>query len=398
MKKSVLFSLMLWSSFLVVAQTPQYFNSAAGTGQNAYPLNSTIYNKAQWIFGPNEFNAAGTGVGTAAFTGNITTIFVRFGNSVSTSTPYTNLVISLSQNVGTSTSFGTVPITTQNFVTGMTPCFSPAAGYTLAGATANSWYGFNLTSSFPYNPNLSLVVEIKVQSGSPGGSLNNLRLTNGTTPQRLYGAFSSSTATNATGKLNFGFNMIPTPLPVSLTRFDGFKELKADILKWTTTCEINNAGFNVQHATDGIHFSTIENVSSKAPNGNCSTSIAYEVTNAKPAIGHNYYRLEQIDIDGRTSIHSNIVHLFRTMDGSSFVAYPNPSKSLVTLDMNMNDFSNLTINITDMNGRMVKQVKTNAQPGANQIPVDLYQLRSGNYMLQVVQHDELIFTTKVTKE
>jgi hypothetical protein len=51
-----------------------------------------------------------------------------------------------------------------------------------------------------------------------------------------------------------------------------------------------------------------------------------------------------------------------------------------------------------MNGRIVKEVKSSAQPGSNQIPLDIYQLRSGNYMLQVKKNDELIFTSKMTKE
>ena len=202
----VLFLFLVHSD--VFCQAPQFYNSFPAVGStvlNNYPLGTTLYNKAQWIFGPNEFNSSGTGVGSTAYFGNITKIFVRLGSSVSLNS-YTNFTISLSQNVGTNTSFGSVPNTTFTFVTGMTPCFSQPSGFTLSGGVANSWYGFNLSSSFPYNPNLSLVLEIKVS----GGSGNGIRLsTGGTTPQRLYGAYASATGTSATGSLNFGFNLIP---------------------------------------------------------------------------------------------------------------------------------------------------------------------------------------------
>jgi hypothetical protein len=215
MKKFFLVLFLFLAHTNVFSQAPQFFNAfpaVAGTVLNNYPLGSTLFNKAQWIFGPNEFNAGGTGIGSAAYLGNITKIFVRLGNSVSVN-PYTNFVISLSQNVGTNTTFGSVPSSTYTFVTGMTPCFTQSSGFTLAGGVANSWYGINLSSFFPYNPTQSLVVEIKVS----GGSGNGIRLsTGGTTPKRLYGAYASGSGTNATGSLNFGFDLIPLPtcLPV----------------------------------------------------------------------------------------------------------------------------------------------------------------------------------------
>jgi hypothetical protein len=171
-----------------------------------------------------------------------------------------------------------------------------------------------------------------------------------------------------------------------------------DVLKWSTSSETNNACFNIQHSSDGEHFATLETIGSKAPNGNCSTPLDYVMRNMKTVFGHNYYRLQQVDINGATSMHSKIVDLVRTADGSELMLYPNPAKNLVTLDLNSNEFSTLTIRINDMNGRIVKEVKSSAQPGSNQIPLDIYQLRSGNYMLQVKKNDELIFTSKMTKE
>lgn len=396
MKKGLLFCVLLLNTLLIHAQAPQFFNAfpaVAGTVLNNYPLGSTLFNKAQWIFGPNEFNAGGTGIGNPAYSGLITKIFLRLGNSVSVN-PYTNFVISLSQNVGTNTTFGSVPSSTYTFVTGMTPCFTQSSGFTLAGGVANSWYGITLNSPFLYDSSKSLVVEIKVS----GGSGNGIRLsTGGTTPKRLYGANSAGSGTNATGSLNFGID-IQSVLPVSLINFDGFKDGHMDVLKWSTSSETNNACFNIQHSSDGEHFATLETIGSKAPNGNSSTPLDYVMRNVKPVNGHNYYRLQQVDINGAISLHSKIVDLLRTADGSEIILYPNPAKNLVTLDLNSNEFSTLTIRINDMNGRIVKEVKSSAQPGSNQIPLDIYQLRSGNYMLQVKKNDELIFTSKMTKE
>ncbi|MBK7589384.1 MAG: hypothetical protein IPI22_14150 [Bacteroidetes bacterium] len=51
----------------------------------------------------------------------------------------------------------------------------------------------------------------------------------------------------------------------------GTKLESSDKLSWITSSEQNNAYFNLQHSTDGISFSTIAKVSSKAPNGNSNT-------------------------------------------------------------------------------------------------------------------------------
>ena len=80
MKKGLLFCVLLLNTLLIHAQAPQFFNAfpaVAGTVLNNYPLGSTLFNKAQWIFGPNEFNAGGTGIGTPDYSGNITKIFFR---------------------------------------------------------------------------------------------------------------------------------------------------------------------------------------------------------------------------------------------------------------------------------------------------------------------------------
>jgi hypothetical protein len=85
--------------------TPQYYNSAAGTGGNAIPLGGNGYatNKAHFIYGPAVFNSNGT-TGSPAYQGNITTVYFRITSGTNTVT-YSDFTISLGQNEGTSTTF-----------------------------------------------------------------------------------------------------------------------------------------------------------------------------------------------------------------------------------------------------------------------------------------------------
>ena len=83
MKKHLLLSILVLSSFLMKAQVPEYYNTSVSSVINNYPLSSNSFNKAQWIFPAGEFNAGGTGIGAAPYVGNISKIFLRMGNSVS---------------------------------------------------------------------------------------------------------------------------------------------------------------------------------------------------------------------------------------------------------------------------------------------------------------------------
>ena len=89
--------------------------------------------------------------------------------------------------------------TSGTFVTGMTTCFSQAT-YTLTGAATNTWYGVTLQTPFYYNPNLSLVFEMQVSAGT-----GNTMAQNGSTSQRIWGAYNSTSGSFGSGLVDFGF-------------------------------------------------------------------------------------------------------------------------------------------------------------------------------------------------
>ncbi|MBK7762169.1 MAG: T9SS type A sorting domain-containing protein [Bacteroidetes bacterium] len=393
MKKILLLSFALLSSFLMQAQVPEFYNTFASNLNNNYPLQSSTYRKAQWIFGPNEFNAGGTGIGSAAYFGNISKIFIKMGTGVS-SNPYTNFTISLSQNVGTSLSFGNTPGGSYNFVTGMTTMFFQASGFALTGAAASSWYGINLNGSFPYNPNLSLVLEIKVS----GGLGNSLSLTNGALQDRMFGGFASTVGTTASGKLNFGFNMIATPLPVNLASFTGEKASTCDNLQWTTSDEQNCDYFNLQHGIDGIHFTNIAKVNTKAENGNSSSTLNYEFNYSSPKAGHNYYRLEQVDIDGKASILGNIIDLERDETGNSISVYPNPASDIIHAEVYCKGNYQIHLSIIDVKGKVIRETKVAGQQGLNSLQMNLDQIEAGNYILKVSDKHGMNISRKFLKK
>ena len=98
------------------------------------------------------------------------------------------------------------------------------------------------------------------------------------------------------------------PLPITLTSFTGVREGTRNILIWSTANETNNKGFELQRSANGEKFSSIASINSKAENGNSSSVLNYTYNDDKPLAGTNYYRLRQLDKDGKESF-SNIVVL-----------------------------------------------------------------------------------------
>lgn len=190
---------------------------------------------------------------------------------------------------------------------------------------------------------------------------------------------------------------LTSPLPVSLTGFNGMKLESADRLSWTTASEQNNAYFSLQHSTDGVSFQTIAKLNSKAVNGNSSVPLYYTHTNPVPAAGKNYYRLLQSDIDQNITILPEIITLIRPANGTTIHIYPNPVKDILTIDLYASDAYNMNFKLLDMSGRAIKQLSAKSSLGMNNLTMNIGNTPGGVYIMQIYKNGSLMQTSKVTK-
>jgi hypothetical protein len=151
-------------------------------------------------------------------------------------------------------------------------------------------------------------------------------------------------------------------------------------MKWETSTEINNRGFNVQRNA-GSGWQTAGFVSSLAQDGNSNLPLSYSYTDVNNLKGITQYRLEQVDRDGKIK-YSDI----RTVRGigstKNLIVYPNPSGdgkiNIVFEDQN----TIRDVSITDIAGRLVKQVK-----GVTQNSLTIDNLKNGVYTIQVTNKE-----------
>ena len=85
-------------------------------------------------------------------------------------------------------------------------------------------------------------------------------------------------------------------LPVEWVYFTAQLREQQTLLKWETASELNNDRFVVEHSGNGIHFTAVGDVMGA---GTTNTNNTYYFTHKNPTPGINYYRIKQVDFDGK---------------------------------------------------------------------------------------------------
>ncbi|MDA3614801.1 DUF7933 domain-containing protein [Polluticaenibacter yanchengensis] len=132
------------------------------------------------------------------------------------------------------------------------------------------------------------------------------------------------------GEIEDYYVSYPIVLPVNLLSFSVIQKSGTAVLSWTTGSEQNNKGFHIQKSTDGNIWNNIGYLNSKVSGGNSSSQLLYDFSDHHPVNGINYYRLNQVDVNG-TSTLSRIISLNIINSESAIKLFPNPAKNIITV-------------------------------------------------------------------
>lgn len=206
-------------------------------------------------------------------------------------------------------------------------------------------------------------------------------------PQAANGSYGSDHYIEVvvTGFSTFYLNRDASILPVTIKSFTGTRGGNVNMLKWTTSSEANCAGYELERSIDGNTFSRFAFVPSRAADGNSNIELAYSYNDEKPFKGNTYYRLKQLDKNGRHK-YSNVIVIKGTNTNEIEIGlvYPNPVDKMLNLMISSPASEKVSIVVTDMTGKAVMQKGTQLVNGDNRITLDAEQLPSGNYLVKVV--------------
>jgi Secretion system C-terminal sorting domain len=171
------------------------------------------------------------------------------------------------------------------------------------------------------------------------------------------------------------------PLPITLEYFTARKNnATSSLLNWKTSQEINTAFFDIERSNDAIGFKKIGKVNAA---GNSNVGIEYSFTDNNPLQGLNYYRLKQIDIDGKFVYTPARLVLFDKLNAATVKYYPNPTNGILTIELaTINSNEIRVVNICNATGAVVNQLKIAANAGSK-MQIDLSKYAKGIYFVQV---------------
>lgn len=143
-------------------------------------------------------------------------------------------------------------------------------------------------------------------------------------------------------------------LPVTLVDFTGHLDnSKNAVLNWQTSTEQNSKQFDVEVSRDGSQFARIGTVASK---GNSSAKQDYEFVQMNPASGMNWYRLKQIDQDGKFK-YSKVIILNVDKGLVKPSLFPVPATDRITINFGKL-MSNVSVSLYTAEMKLVRSERT----------------------------------------
>jgi hypothetical protein len=183
-----------------------------------------------------------------------------------------------------------------------------------------------------------------------------------------------------------------TLLPVELTNFSVNCYDEDVKITWTTASENRNDYFVVEKSYDGINWLEVEKI---AGQGNSSHESNYLISDIKTIVDC-YYRLKQVDFDGKTTFFEPS-KLECYDDNSSFLeVIPNPNdggKFEIYLK-EKNRKNSTRLNLYDSAGKLIFNKEIEVNSGINKYEVN-ETLSAGFYYLEILNNDSYQRTKKI---
>lgn len=165
------------------------------------------------------------------------------------------------------------------------------------------------------------------------------------------------------------------PLPIKLVYFQARKTTTGNALTWKVNSTAAKITLVIERSADARSFTQISNI--VADQARCL--LPFDLNDAQPLKGTNYYRLKMIDIDGAVS-YSAVVAIINADKGIEFVGvYPTVVNNSAFLSVAAAKVGKIHTIITDMTGKVIKSTDYSVNEGSSLINIDFSALAAGAY-------------------
>ncbi|MBX9784135.1 MAG: T9SS type A sorting domain-containing protein [Chitinophagaceae bacterium] len=197
------------------------------------------------------------------------------------------------------------------------------------------------------------------------------------------GAAATDTVAGRFSKLQAGYtnfspftvtNDVLTALPLRFLSFTAVGTNNNVLLNWNTDNENNTSHFDVEFSTDARTFTKIGEVKSM----NTPGVHQYSFVHVSPAGTVLYYRLKQVDLDGKFEYSS--VARVNMSKNDKIILTPNPAQNVATLLFGRPSLKT-NLQLFSSNGQVVLQQQVNE--GTRQFNIDISKLPAGIYTIRL---------------
>lgn len=176
----------------------------------------------------------------------------------------------------------------------------------------------------------------------------------------------------------------PANIPVELSSFNAIVSKQNINLSWTTTTEKNNFGFEIERTkssqnNDWQKIGFVEGI------GTTTEKQNYSYTDKNLPEGKYFYRLKQIDYDGKFE-YSNIVEVdvLQSIEFALYQNYPNPFNPVTTINYSLPAENLVRITIYNLLGEKVSQLVNEVKPaGFHSVEFNSTNFPSGLYLYKL---------------
>jgi hypothetical protein len=183
-------------------------------------------------------------------------------------------------------------------------------------------------------------------------------------------------------------------LPIELINFKALirDDNQAVDLLWATATEKDNVGFDVERSADNRNWKTLGFMPG---NGTTAERHDYVFTDDAPFKGVNYYRLKQMDADGKFQYSPMVVADIRG-GGLQFDVFPNPSVSgELSFRVVSETEGDAELEIYDWVGYKVYRESVQLHKGTMVYPVSMATYPKGAYTARLQMPDGQVYFRKV---
>ena len=185
-----------------------------------------------------------------------------------------------------------------------------------------------------------------------------------------------------------------TPNSVTPLEFTGVKAYRHNndiTVNWTVENETSMRQYEVEHATDGRHFSSFATMQ---PAGN--NSAIYNIQDTHPFNGDNFYRVKGISLSGLIQ-YSVVVKVGKEKPGSQISIFPNPvNGNNITLLSSNQPAGIYKVHIFNNSGQMIynKTIELNGSYSTQSLQLP-QKPAPGIYQLALIGNDQKTMNMKL---